>query len=90
MIMGGDDPATNTVEIIDLSLPTPAWRMIAPMCKPRIQMNAVILPTGKVLALGGEKRAKPLVEHLERHYRDFCNGLPDMDDRTLLAAVAVP
>jgi sigma-B regulation protein RsbU (phosphoserine phosphatase) len=38
----------------------------------------------------GPLRARPLVEHLERHYRDFCNGLPDMDDRTLLAAVAVP
>jgi phosphoserine phosphatase RsbU/P len=38
----------------------------------------------------GPMRALPLVEHLERHYRDFCNGLPDMDDRTLLAAVAVP
>jgi phosphoserine phosphatase RsbU/P len=38
----------------------------------------------------GPLRALPLVEHLERHYRDFCNGLPDMDDRTLLAAVGVP
>jgi sigma-B regulation protein RsbU (phosphoserine phosphatase) len=38
----------------------------------------------------GPVRARPLVEHLERHYRHFCNGLPDMDDRTLLAAVAVP
>ena len=38
----------------------------------------------------GPRRARPLVEHVERYYRDFCNGLPDMDDRTLLAAVAVP
>jgi hypothetical protein len=54
MIMGGGDPnATATAEIIDLSVSTPAWRMIAPMSLPRIQMNAVILPTGKVLALGG-------------------------------------
>jgi len=52
--MGGDDPAaTATAEIIDLSAPTPAWRSTAPMSLPRIQMNAVILPTGKVLALGG-------------------------------------
>jgi sigma-B regulation protein RsbU (phosphoserine phosphatase) len=35
-------------------------------------------------------RARPLVEHLERHYKAFCNGSPEMDDRTLLAAVAVP
>jgi sigma-B regulation protein RsbU (phosphoserine phosphatase) len=38
----------------------------------------------------GPLRARPLVEHVERLYRDHCNGLPDMDDRTLLAAVAVP
>jgi len=35
-------------------------------------------------------RAGPLVQHIERHYRDFCHGAPDLDDRTLLAAVAVP
>jgi sigma-B regulation protein RsbU (phosphoserine phosphatase) len=35
-------------------------------------------------------RAGPLVQHVERQYQDFCNGIPDMDDRTLLAAVAVP
>jgi sigma-B regulation protein RsbU (phosphoserine phosphatase) len=32
----------------------------------------------------------PLVRHIEVHYKDFCQGAPDMDDRTLLAAVAVP
>jgi sigma-B regulation protein RsbU (phosphoserine phosphatase) len=35
-------------------------------------------------------RANPLVLHVERRFQDFCNGLPDLDDRTLLAAVAVP
>lgn len=53
MIMGGDNPATATAEIIDLSQPAPAWRTLPPMSAPRIQMNAVLLPTGKVLALGG-------------------------------------
>jgi Galactose oxidase-like, Early set domain/Glyoxal oxidase N-terminus/PKD domain len=53
MIMGGANPATATAEIIDLSVPSPSWRNTAPMSAPRIQMNAVILPTGKVLALGG-------------------------------------
>jgi phosphoserine phosphatase RsbU/P len=38
----------------------------------------------------GPKRAGPLVQHIERYYRDFRDGAPDMDDRTLLAAVAVP
>ena len=53
MIMGGDNPATDSVEIIDLSQPNPSWRTIASMSGPRIQMDAVILPTGKILALGG-------------------------------------
>ena len=55
MIMGGHSPATPTAEIIDLSASSPAWRMTAPMSEPRIQMNAVILPTGNVLALGGSE-----------------------------------
>jgi sigma-B regulation protein RsbU (phosphoserine phosphatase) len=38
----------------------------------------------------GPARANALVQHLERHYKAFCNGAPDLDDRTLLAAVAVP
>jgi hypothetical protein len=53
MIMGGDNPATDTAEIIDLSQPSPAWRALPRMSAPRIQMNAVLLPTGQVLALGG-------------------------------------
>jgi sigma-B regulation protein RsbU (phosphoserine phosphatase) len=38
----------------------------------------------------GPSRACRLVEHIERLYRAFSNGSPDTDDRTLLAAVAVP
>jgi hypothetical protein len=53
MIMGGGNPATNTTEIIDLGATTPAWQSSAPMSQARIEMNAVILPTGKILALGG-------------------------------------
>jgi hypothetical protein len=53
MIMGGDNPATDSAEIIDFSQPAPAWRALPSMSAARIQMNAVLLPTGKVLALGG-------------------------------------
>jgi sigma-B regulation protein RsbU (phosphoserine phosphatase) len=38
----------------------------------------------------GPPRAAALVGHIERHYRDFCGDAPVLDDRTLLAAVAVP
>jgi Galactose oxidase-like, Early set domain/PKD domain len=53
MIMGGGNPATATTEIIDLSAPTPQWQFGPSMSQPRIEMNATILPNGKVLALGG-------------------------------------
>ncbi|MGH7390338.1 MAG: galactose oxidase-like domain-containing protein [Candidatus Rokuibacteriota bacterium] len=56
MIMGGDNPATNTAEIIDLGASPPSWRWLPSMALPRVEMNAVILPTGKVLALGGSLR----------------------------------
>jgi hypothetical protein len=53
MIMGGGSPATKTTEIIDLGASTPAWKYGPNMSQARIEMNAVILPNGKVLALGG-------------------------------------
>jgi PKD repeat protein len=53
MILGGGNPATPTTEIIDLSAPTPAWQSGPPMSQPRIQISTTILPSGKVLAVGG-------------------------------------
>jgi hypothetical protein len=53
MILGGGNPSTATTEIIDLSAPIPAWQYGPLMSQPRIEMNATILPNGKVLATGG-------------------------------------
>jgi Domain of unknown function (DUF1929) len=53
IIMGGHNPATNTTEIIDMGVSTPAWVNGPNMSRARIEMNAVILPNGKVLAVGG-------------------------------------
>jgi hypothetical protein len=50
---GGANPATATTEIIDLSAGAPSWQPGPSMSTGRIQMNAVILPNGKVLAEGG-------------------------------------
>jgi hypothetical protein len=55
LILGGDSPATATTEIIDLSVSVPQWRLGPSMSQPRIEMNATILPNGKVLAVGGSK-----------------------------------
>src|SRR2546423_1830740 len=53
IIMGGGSPSTATTEIIDLSAATPKWAFGPSMSQPRIEMDATILPNGKILALGG-------------------------------------
>jgi fibronectin type 3 domain-containing protein len=53
MNFGGGNPATDTTEIIDLSAVSPSWTPGPNMSTGRIQMNAVILPNGTVLAEGG-------------------------------------
>ena len=53
MILGGANPATNTTELIDLSVSQPLWVNGPTMAHARIQLNATILPNGKVLVSGG-------------------------------------
>jgi Domain of unknown function (DUF1929)/Legume lectin domain/Chitobiase/beta-hexosaminidase C-terminal domain/PKD domain len=53
MIFGGGSPSTATTEIIDLSVGSPAWAYGPSMVQPRIEMNATLLPTGKILTVGG-------------------------------------
>jgi hypothetical protein len=64
MIMGGDNPGTDTTELIDLSpagfqlsasCPTyaPCWVEGPKMAQPRVEMEATILPNGKLLVDGG-------------------------------------
>ena len=54
MILGGGSPqATNTTETIDLSKTPLVWVDSGKMSRPRIKGNSVLLPSGKVLALGG-------------------------------------
>jgi hypothetical protein len=55
MIFGGGNPSTATTEIIDLSSPSPSWVYGPAMSKPRIEMNATLLPNGKILTLGGSQ-----------------------------------
>jgi PKD repeat protein len=53
MILGGGNPATDRTEILDTSASPLAWREGPLMSQRRTQMNATILPNGKVLATGG-------------------------------------
>jgi Domain of unknown function (DUF1929) len=53
MNFGGSNPATATTEIVDLSAASPSWTPGPSMSTGRVEMNATILPNGKVLAQGG-------------------------------------
>ena len=53
LVMGGGDPPTNTAEVIDLNAAIPAWRSVPSMAFARRQLNATLLPDGKVLVTGG-------------------------------------
>ncbi|MDZ4805830.1 MAG: galactose oxidase-like domain-containing protein [Candidatus Eisenbacteria bacterium] len=57
LIVGGSDPAsgppTSTAEVIDLSQAVPAWQYTGSMAQARRQLNATLLPDGRVLATGG-------------------------------------
>jgi hypothetical protein len=51
--MGDTVAATNTTELLDMSQANPMWVAGPAMSQPRVEMNAVLLPTGKVLTIGG-------------------------------------
>ncbi len=64
IILGGDNPATDTTELIDLSPAgaqlsaacpnfAPCWIEGPKMAQKRVEMEATILPNGKVLVDGG-------------------------------------
>jgi hypothetical protein len=51
--MGDTASATNTTELLDMSDANPMWVAGPAMSRARVEMNAVLLPTGKVLTIGG-------------------------------------
>ena len=51
--MGDNAVATNTTELMDMSQTNPMWVAGPAMSSPRVEMNAVLLPNGKVLTVGG-------------------------------------
>jgi hypothetical protein len=61
MMLGGSSsgspnagtPATGRAEVLDLGAPSPQWTEVAPMHKGRVMPDAVLLPDGTVLAVGG-------------------------------------
>jgi len=53
LIVGGDDPPTNSAEVINFNDAAPTWRSTSPMRHVRRQHNVTLLPDGSVLVTGG-------------------------------------
>ncbi len=53
LTLGGGNPATATAEIMATGDPHPSWRFTASMNQARRHPNAVLLPDGEVLVIGG-------------------------------------
>jgi len=53
MVMGGGSPSINAVHSIKLNVPSPAYVALPSMLRPRVHVNAVILPDRTVVATGG-------------------------------------
>lgn len=53
-----DDPATNTVEVLDLGAANPSWNHVAAMHHPRVLCDSVLLPDASVLVVGGSSTGK--------------------------------
>lgn len=57
LIVGGGNPPTATAEKIDLTQANPVWNSAGTMAFARRQVNAVVLPDGKVMVFGGTSGA---------------------------------
>jgi hypothetical protein len=82
------DLPTASVEVIDLTAPSPAWRDVAPMALARRQLNTTLLPDGTVLATGGTSaRGFNNVTEAALHAEAWD---PASEQWTTLAPMAVP
>jgi hypothetical protein len=57
LVVGGGDPPTSAAQVIDLTVPTPAWQSAGAMSVARRQLNTTLLPDGTVLVTGGTSAA---------------------------------
>jgi galactose oxidase len=64
MVIGGHNKSRTITrkkcEILDLSAPVPQWRATAPMKRRRQDQDAVLLPNGQVLVVGGRRIEKEI------------------------------
>jgi len=87
LMMGGGDPPTNSAETIDLNTGG-GWQPTGAMQYPRRQMNATVLPDGRVLAIGGTRGAGFNNESQPVLAAEVWN--PESGSWTTLASMRVP
>lgn len=78
--------ATDSVDVVDLRQPQPAFTPVAPMGLPRIHLNAVPLPDHTVLVCGGSLQRESAV--LSRRQAEIYD--PETDAWTPAAIAVVP
>ncbi|MGH0028560.1 MAG: galactose oxidase-like domain-containing protein [Myxococcota bacterium] len=85
--VGGQNPATNESEIIDLSQPAPQWTRAADLIFPRRRGDLVLLPDGNVLLIGGTT-ADQQDPDCAVHAAELWD--PDTDTWTQMASMVTP
>lgn len=53
LLIGGGDPPSDSVEVIDLEGPSPTWQSTGSLALPRRHHNGTVLPDGSILVTGG-------------------------------------
>jgi hypothetical protein len=61
LIVGGglQEAPSNTAQVIDLTIASPAWRSVTPMASARRHHNATLLADGTVFVTGGSNSTNP-------------------------------
>jgi galactose oxidase len=83
-----DSNATNVANIVDISGDTPTVTATASMTYSRAFANSVVLPTGKILTVGGESYAVPFSDETSDLYPEMWD--PNTGQWTVMAEEAEP
>lgn len=90
LIIGGGNPAVNTLEIIDLNDPSaPSWQPAESMFFVRRNCDAVLLPHGRILMVGGHRYNDPNKGHLDPYYTTELLD-PESGKFTSLCEMSIP
>ncbi len=89
LIIGGGNPAVNTMEIIDLNDPSgPIWKYTESMFFPRRNCNAVLLPNGNILIIGGHRYSDDVGHHDPYYAAELFD--PEAEKLTTLCEMSIP